>query len=243
MKNCRVYLLLAISLLFLSAFTATAANIDPSSDGSRFAWGENIGWINFAPQEMTGVTVTDTSLSGVAWGENIGWILLSYETGGVVNDGNGNLSGYAWSENAGWIDFKPIKIGRRTVGVTIDACGDFNGYAWGENVGWISFRNDGSNPFRIRTSWKSPVDLIAPVTTLTPAVQPWYRTDASFTLAATDCGAGVKELHYSINGVETITPGSSAIATVTTEGCNSFSYYAVDMQYIIKIIIGNYYFA
>ncbi len=85
----------------LYPFGAFAENIDPDSDGSQYAWGENVGWINFQPSFGPGVTVTDSTVEGYAWGENIGWISLSPTNGGIVNDGNGNLSGYAWGENVG----------------------------------------------------------------------------------------------------------------------------------------------
>jgi len=111
---------------------ALAENIDPTS---HFAYGENIGWIDFKPSQGPGVLVCDTTLTGYAYGENIGWIRLDPNYGGVTNDGQGNLSGFAWGENSGWIDFAPTNGG-----VTINtATGIFYGFAWGENVGWINF--------------------------------------------------------------------------------------------------------
>jgi len=114
---------------------AHAGNIDPAH---KFAWGENVGWFNFAPSQGPGVTVTASALTGFVWAENIGWINLSPATGGVVNDGNGNLSGFAWGENVGWINFAPIGAG---VHITPD--GFFVGFAWGENIGWINFAPTG----------------------------------------------------------------------------------------------------
>src|SRR3989344_984137 len=92
---------------------ARAAGIDPDNDGSRFAWGENVGWLNFRPihDDLSSyVDVADDHLSGMVWGENIGWIALSCTncanvSFGVTNDGLGNLSGYTWGENVGWISF------------------------------------------------------------------------------------------------------------------------------------------
>ena len=114
---------------------AHAANIDPAK---KFAWGENVGWFNFAPSQGPGVTVTESAVTGFAWAENIGWINLSPESGGVFNDGQGNLSGYAWGENVGWINFAPIGGG-----VRITPAGFFVGFAWGENIGWINFAPTG----------------------------------------------------------------------------------------------------
>ena len=120
-----------------------ASNIDPVN---KWAWGTNIGWINFRPTHG-GVTVYSDHLEGYAWCESIGWIRMGTHTGGgaytysnataadygVNRDVSGNLSGYAWSANARWINFS---------GVTIDpATGSFDGYAYGESIGYIHFKN------------------------------------------------------------------------------------------------------
>ena len=99
----------------------------------HYAWGENIGWVDFV-----NITITDTTLSGSVYGENIGWIDLST----VTNDNEGNLSGYAWGENIGWVDFS------QTV---IDTGGVFTGGAYGENIGWIIFDNENS---KVATDWR-----------------------------------------------------------------------------------------
>lgn len=138
---------LALCMLILCSVGYAAENIDPDDDGSQYAWGENVGWINFEPSEGSGVEVSNSDLTGYAWGENIGWINLSPTNGGVFNDGNGNLSGYAWGENFGWINFAPT-----AEGVTIDPnTGVFSGYAWGENIGWINF---GLTNGGVKTSWR-----------------------------------------------------------------------------------------
>jgi hypothetical protein len=128
-------------MLLLFPIVAFAGNIDPTN---KFAWGENIGWVNFAPSTVPGVTVADSAVSGYAWGENIGWINLGPTNGGVINDGAGNLSGYAWGENIGWTNFDGVKINPST--------GEFSGYAWGENIGWINFAPDG---IPVKTSWNA----------------------------------------------------------------------------------------
>jgi LPXTG-site transpeptidase (sortase) family protein len=141
------YIAIAIVVVFsvVTAVQAATGYVDPTD---KWAWGTNIGWINFNPTHG-GVTVYDDHLEGYAWSENAGWIRLgTYEGGGahtytndaadtygVNNDGAGNLSGYAWGTNIGWVNFNPTHGG-----VTIDAdTGEFDGYAWAENVGWISF--------------------------------------------------------------------------------------------------------
>lgn len=66
----------------------------------------------------------------------------------------------------------------------------------------------------------------------------WYWLGAIFSLTVTD-DVGIKELHYTVNGVETVIPVSTPGSLVKTytvpsialyaEGENTFSYYAVDM--------------
>ena len=136
-----------------------------ASDGTidatyKYAWSENLGWLNFGTSEGD-VHVTDSALTGYAWGENTGWISLNCSNTSscgtvdykVANDGSGTLSGYAWGENVGWINFNPTYGG-----VTINSSGDFLGYAWGENTGWISFNcantsSCGTVDYKVKTTW------------------------------------------------------------------------------------------
>lgn len=126
--NIRVKIFIKNLILLVSAlpFLAMAGTIE----GDQYAWGENVGWINFGT-EHGGVTVTDSAVTGHAWDTIYGWINLAPQNGGVLNDGAGNLSGQAWSQNAGWIDFD---------GVTIDGTsGLFSGMAEGDIYGRINF--------------------------------------------------------------------------------------------------------
>jgi len=136
---------------------SSSIGIDPTN---RFAWGENVGWINAAPNGG-GVTVhfdgISGYLSGFAWGENIGWVKMGDDNGGPYQNDSatnwgvnvetgGGLSGFAWSENAGWISFSSS-----VHQVVIDfADGRFDGYAWGEGIGWIRFNGPASN-YNVRT--------------------------------------------------------------------------------------------
>ena len=171
-------LLLALLLSLLAFTVAYAANIDGTN---KWAWGTNIGWLNFAPGEGGGVTVYTNHLEGYVWAENVGWIRLNSDdtTGGtpyyanttkdnygVNRDGSGNLSGYAWGTNIGWISFaceNTSSCGTVNYGVTIfpsgDDAGDFDGYAWGENVGWIHFKNTSGNAYKVTTTTPTVVRL------------------------------------------------------------------------------------
>ncbi len=141
-------LIFAVTLGLLFCVNLHAENIDPDDDASQYAYGENVGWLNFEPAMGDGVQVASDKLTGYVWAENIGWISLSCENTsscgtvsyGVTNDGSGNLGGFAWSENVGWISFScdnTSSCGTVDYGVTIDANGNFDGWAYGENIGWI----------------------------------------------------------------------------------------------------------
>lgn len=125
----------------MSASFVFASTTDGTIDSTyKYAWGENIGWVNFGASNGD-VHVTDLKLSGQALSENSGWIYL----GDIKNDGEGKLSGYAWGENVGWIKFNPTNGG-----VSINSEGYFTGQALSENVGWIVFDGDK----KVRTDWR-----------------------------------------------------------------------------------------
>jgi hypothetical protein len=151
-----VVLAVAVVTFGLTSYARAQSSIDPVD---KWAWGTNVGWVNFAPVDGV-VTVFPDHLEGFAWGENIGWIRLGTHIGGgphtygntspsdygVNHDGAGNLLGYAWGTNVGWVNFAPIHGG-----VTADlVTGELNGHAWAENVGWISFRGTGGVAYGVR---------------------------------------------------------------------------------------------
>jgi hypothetical protein len=154
-------------VLFVFFTDGYAENIDPDNDGSKYGYGENLGWLNAKPlsQCRPGVEVEDTRLAGYIWSENVGWVSLSCENTnncstiafGVTNNESGVLSGYGWSENSVWISFScenANSCDSAKYGVTIDpSTGEFAGYAWGENAGWISFRSTGLVIYGVKTSW------------------------------------------------------------------------------------------
>ena len=146
----KLLLVVFASLLSFVAFfnVVFASDTDGTIDSTdHFAWGENIGWINFLPDNGN-VKVTDTGLFGYAFGENVGWIDLE----NIMNDGNGKLSGMAWGENIGWIKFDPDNGG-----VVINSSGEFTGSALSENVGWIIFDGDK----KVKTDWRPRISRAA----------------------------------------------------------------------------------
>jgi hypothetical protein len=142
-------MLISAVWVLLCCVNLHAENIDPNNDDSQYAYGENVGWINFEPNVASpnvGATVSDEKLTGFIWAENIGWIILDPNDDdpntGVSNDGSGQLSGLAWGENVGWINFDPnVPNDSTDHGVTIDPYGQFDGWAWGENIGWMNFND------------------------------------------------------------------------------------------------------
>ncbi len=71
-------------------------------------------------------------------------------------------------------------------------------------------------------------DSIPPVTTATGGSGNWYNTSIISTFTASDSCSGVKDIHYFIDGSETVIPGSWASATITTDGIHNISYFAID---------------
>jgi hypothetical protein len=141
-------LLIALLIPALTA-PALAQSISPVN---KYAWGENIGFLNFAdagdPAGSQSVFVNPTFLEGFVWGENIGWINLGDGSGPYANTtglnfgvnrnaSTGHLTGYAWGENIGWINFSGGSLATPPNPARIES-GRFRGYAWGENIGWIN---------------------------------------------------------------------------------------------------------
>src|SRR5207247_1464590 len=158
----------AIGAIAAVAGAVFAETINPNNDSGKFAYAENVGWINAQPsgQGGPGVTVSGTKLTGYMYGENIGWVNMSCtnnstcaSTGnyGVKNDGAGQLSGYAWGENISWISFScqntPATCATTgNYGVNIDpATGVFSGRAYGENIGWITFSATSPVAYKVQT--------------------------------------------------------------------------------------------
>jgi hypothetical protein len=58
----------------------------------------------------------------------------------------------------------------------------------------------------------------------------WYVSDVQMTLTAADNigGSGVKEIHYTVDGTETVVQGSSASQSIVGDGNHAVSYYAID---------------
>lgn len=148
-----------LAMIPVAAASAAPSNVSPAN---KFAWGENVGYLNFRdsgdPSGSQGVVVGARFLSGYAWGENIGFVNfgdgtpnngLSYanlngtDFGVNIDPNTGNLFGLAWSENTGWINFDTVAaLGQFAQQARVDTDANrLRGYAWGENIGWINLDN------------------------------------------------------------------------------------------------------
>jgi len=149
------YIAFFSAIILFTATSVLAAGM--SSTKNNYAWGANVGWINFNPSGGN-VQVTSSAMTGNVWGANIGWISLSGTENGttyeVANDVSGNLSGYAYNTTAGLINFSGVTINTTT--------GVFSGYAWGQNIGWISFNGTG---YGVSTAWR-PAPTITSITAI-----------------------------------------------------------------------------
>jgi hypothetical protein len=156
--------------LFAATLASAAAQSTISPD-ARFAWGANLGWINFRPDTAPaeGVRVGDFFLSGKAWAGNVGWIDFGDGTPlngvrysntdhvdfGVNHDGAGNLRGLAWAPNIGWINFGWSDASDPSRPRIDLASGNFSGLAWSPNCGWIQL---GSGSLRTETIVRTDSD-------------------------------------------------------------------------------------
>jgi hypothetical protein len=160
---------------YLLGSLLNGVNINTPTNLNRYAYGENIGWIDFDPivSGTPTMQIGDNGLTGYVWGENIGWINLGSAGGppyantlstnwGLNNTTEGCASGYsclygyAYGENIGWINFDPIYSGTHygvKISTTGSTAGQFSGYAYGENIGWVSFSGTG---YGVITDWRPP---------------------------------------------------------------------------------------
>jgi len=143
-------------ILIVPCICATHAGAQAIDPINKYAWGENIGFLNFAgagdPAGSMEVFANADHLDGFAWAENIGWINMGNGDGPYANSSGldfgvnrdpmtGELTGYAWSENAGWINFSGGALADPPNPARIED-DRFRGYAWGENIGWINLDDD-----------------------------------------------------------------------------------------------------
>ncbi len=153
------------------------------------------------------------------------------EDGTVVAVGDG---GYGQLNVFSWTGINAIAAGSyHTVGITDEGTAlavGYNNYLQLEVSTWANMMI------------ASPKDVTAPFTmatiTGTMGNNGWYVSDVQLTLTASDedCGSGVKEIHYTIDGTETVVQASSTTQTITADGTHVVTYYSVDKAGNIELV-------
>src|SRR5262245_617248 len=113
--------LISLVLLGTSVFAIAASTIDPTN---KYAYGANIGWIDWRGDGTTGAIIGEYVCSGYIYSANAGWIYL----------GSGSPINGIQYQNLAANDF----------GVNTDGFGNLRGYAYGANIGWINFEGTGA---------------------------------------------------------------------------------------------------
>lgn len=125
---------------------------------NQYAWGANIGWLNWRPDfdstNTEGVVVTEFVCSGYIYAANVGWI----------NMGNGNPVDHIQYQNNSATDFgvncilydKEYQSAYETAhNLPVDSPQPgfalLRGYAYGANIGWINFEPLGNPRISLAT--------------------------------------------------------------------------------------------
>ncbi len=139
-----------VSSFFILHSSFTHAGPTTIDAANHFAYGANIGWMDWRGDTANGAVIGEFVCSGNIYSANVGWISLgsgsptngiyyqnvSAGDFGVNQDGLGNLRGYAWGANIGWINFES------TGAPKVDLyTGNLSGSVWSANCGWISLTN------------------------------------------------------------------------------------------------------
>jgi hypothetical protein len=136
--------------LTFDGLTMVLANNSTINGTNHYAYGANLGWVDWRGDATHGAVIGTNICSGYIYSANFGWINLGngspangnqYQNNsasdfGVNVDSSGNLSGYAYGANLGWINF--TNIGTPQVDL---ASGSLTGSVWSANWGWISLSN------------------------------------------------------------------------------------------------------
>jgi hypothetical protein len=144
--------LAALTLLLstLNSQLSTCAAATTIDAANHYAYGANLGWIDWRGDTANGAVVGLQVCSGNIYSANVGWINLGDGTPvngqtylnnsatdfGVNRDAAGNLRGYAYGANIGWIAFEATGAPKMDL-----LTGNFSGYAYSANGGWISLSN------------------------------------------------------------------------------------------------------
>jgi hypothetical protein len=144
---------ITLVIILLLSWTASSVQAFTTIDfNNRWAYGANIGWINWVGDTNNGAVISTNFCSGYIYAANVGWISLGngapancaqYENDPAdpasdfgVNNYNGSLYGYAYGANIGWVNFETNGLSMVDMNT-----GKLSGYVWSANCGWISLSN------------------------------------------------------------------------------------------------------
>src|ERR1039458_43769 len=113
-----VFMKRLIFALIVMGFALRAEAVTTMDAANRYAYGANIGWLDWRGDTNNGAIIGDYVCSGYIYSANVGWINL----------GNGNPTNGIRYLNLSASDF----------GVNQDGLGNLRGYAYGANIGWIA---------------------------------------------------------------------------------------------------------
>ncbi len=147
MKTKLRFTTFVFSLYILHSAYAAPTTIDAAN---HYAYGANLGWIDWRGDTANGAVVGLSVVSGNIYSANVGWINLGDGTPvngqtylnnsatdfGVNRDAAGNLRGYAYGANIGWINFEANGAPKMDL-----LTGQFSGSVYSANCGWISLSN------------------------------------------------------------------------------------------------------
>jgi hypothetical protein len=160
----------------------------------------------------------------------------TYHTVGLKEDGTVVAVGFSGSDRLNvstWTNIKAIAAGaNHTVGLREDGTVVAVGY---NGFGQLDVSSLFINIMPVCDSLsEANQDVSSPITTSmitgTLGNNGWYVSDVQMTLTATDNdgGSGVKEIHYTVDGTETIVQGSSASVSIVGDGTHTVTWYAID---------------
>ena len=148
---------LLLALIFFSAVLAGARADSTINGTNRYAYGANLGWIDWRADGANGARVGEFICSGYLYAANSGWINLGSGTPadgiryqnnsaadfGVNRDEAGDLRGLAWGANIGWLIFTNRDVtGAAFEGPKVDPrTGRLSGFVYSPNAGWINLSN------------------------------------------------------------------------------------------------------
>jgi len=193
-----------------STSTSTTTLTSTIDEVNKFAYGANIGWVNWRDGVTEGVFIGTEYCTGFVYSANSGWIhlgrgpsngnaysnVLAADYGVNVSDGN-KLRGLAYGANVGWIKFESTGNPR----VNLNS-GILEGFAYGANIGWISL----SNAFAyVQTT---------PLSTTTTT------TTTTLTTTSTTISTTISTTTTSTTTTTTTSSSTTTTTTSTTTFCN-----------------------